>query len=48
MEAFGGIVVIILLACAAWSLAMRAMGKGDVPDKVGKGMVEWWLWRFIK
>jgi hypothetical protein len=48
MEAFGGIVVIVLLACAAWSLAMRAMGKGDVPDRVGREMISSFFKRFIK
>jgi hypothetical protein len=48
VETIGGFFALILLACAAWSLAMRAMGKGDVPDKVGKGMIAWWLKRFIK
>jgi len=48
MEAFGGIVVVIILGIAAWSLAMRAAGRRDIPDNLGKGMLSWVVKRFIK
>ena len=40
---FGTVLVIIILGICAFSLVMRAAGKGDVPDKMAKGMTSWWF-----
>jgi hypothetical protein len=43
MEIIGGIIILWLVGCAVFSLVMRASGKGDVPDRMAKGMTSWWL-----
>jgi hypothetical protein len=40
---FGTVFVVIILGICAFSLAMRATGKGDVPDNMAKGMMSWWF-----
>ena len=40
---FGTIWVLVILGICAFSLAMPQAGKGDVPDRMAKGMTSWWL-----
>ncbi len=43
MEFIGGLFFLWLVGCCVFSLAMRAAGRGDVPDNMAKGMTSWWL-----
>jgi len=40
---FGTVWVVIILGICAFSLAMRAGGKGETTDRAAKNMVSWWF-----
>lgn len=40
---FGTVLVVIILGICAFSLIMRAAGKGETTDRAATHMVSWWF-----
>ncbi len=47
MDFIGSAFVVVLLACSGFGLAMRAVGRRDIPDNIGKGMISWFFRRML-